>query len=125
MVGVSQFSSIANLRVLFRFYLENDLAPEDVIRQRFNALDLSTEAFSAFEYVGIRTLNPPTDFTKLQACVHRHLTNSTVRSARMPGVIFNALKVLNAKFSDEITKKMLNPFPDEYFTCSEHCLSCK
>ena len=100
-------------------------APEDVIRKRFASLDLSTEAFSAFEYVGIRTLMPPTDFSKLSATVTRHLTNSTVRSARTPGVIFNALRVLNVKFSGEISRKILNPFPDEYFTCSEHCLSCK
>ena len=99
--------------------------PEDVIRKRFNAMDLSTEAFSAFEYVGIRTLHPPTDFTTLYTTVHRHLTNSTVRSARTPGVIFNSLKVLSSKFSGEISKRILNPFPDEYFTCSEHCLSCK
>lgn len=99
-------------------------APEDVVRQRFNAMELSTEAFSAFEYVGIQTLIPPTDFSTLSATVNRHLINSTVRSARTPAVIFNSLKVLSVKFSGEIPKKMLNPFPDEYFTCSEHCLSC-
>ncbi|XP_075586429.1 zinc finger FYVE domain-containing protein 1 isoform X3 [Dermatophagoides farinae] len=104
---------------------ENDLAPEDVIRQRFNKMSLSTEAYSAFEYVGIQTLMPPTDFDQLRRTVHRHLTNTTVRSARTPAVIFNALKVLSQKFSGEISKITLNPFPDEYFTCSEHCLSCK
>lgn len=100
-------------------------APEDVVRQRFGSMGLSTEAFSAFEYVGIRTQMPPTDFAKLSTIVHRHLTNSTVRSPRTPAVIFNALKVLSVKFSGEISRKLLNPFPDEYFTCSETCLSCK
>lgn len=100
-------------------------APEDVVRKRFATMNLSTEAFSAFEYVGIRTLMPPTDFNKLSTIVHRHLANSTVRSARTPAVIFSALKVLSVKFSGEISRKLLNPFPDEYFTCSEHCLSCK
>lgn len=104
---------------------KDDLAPEDEIRQRFQVLQQSTEAYSAFEYVGIQTLMPPTDFSKLQSTVTRHLTNSTVRSARTPGVIFNALKVLSVKFSGEMPKRMLNPFPDEYFTCSEHCQSCK
>lgn len=88
-------------------------------------MSLSTEAFSALEYVGIKTLMPPTAFEPLQKTVHKHLTNSTVRSARTPAVIFNALKVLSQKFSGEISKTTLNPFPDEYFTCSEHCLSCK
>jgi len=100
-------------------------APEDFIRQRFNLMKLSTEAFSAFEYVGTRTLMPPTDFSTLANCVHSHLSNSTVRSARTPAVIFSALKVLSVKFSNEITPKLLTPFPDEYFTCSERCLSCE
>lgn len=104
---------------------ENDLAPEDVIRQRFNKMSLSTEAYSAFEYVGIKTLMPPTNFDSLQRTVHKHLTNSTVRSPRTPSVIFNSLKVLSQKFNGEIQKITLNPFPDEYFTCSQHCLSCK
>ena len=109
--------------LLWLNWTENDLAPEDVIRQRFNKMSLSTEAYSAFEYVGIQTLMPPTDFDQLRRTVHRHLTNTTVRSARTPAVIFNALKVLSQKFSGEISKIALNPFPDEYFTCSEHCLS--
>lgn len=88
-------------------------------------MNLSTEAYSAFEYVGIRTRCPPTNFDTLRATVHRHLTNSTVRSARTPGVIFNALNVLSRKFSGDVSKAVLNPFPDEYFTCSELCLSCK
>lgn len=104
---------------------ENDLAPEDFIRRRFHKLNLTTEAFSAFEYVGVRTLQPPTVFDGLAQCVHRHLTNWTVRSARSPNVIFNALKSLTIKFSGEISKKSIAPFPDEFFRCSEHCLSCK
>ncbi|KPM11553.1 zinc finger domain-containing protein 22 [Sarcoptes scabiei] len=105
--------------------IENDLAPEDFIRQRFGRMSLSTEAYSGFEYVGVQTLKLPTDFTVLQNSVQKHLTNSTVRSARTPSVIFNALKVLSNKFSGEITQISLNPFPDEYFTCSQYCLSCK
>ena len=119
------FHETVHTEVLSNDKQEYGCAPEDTIRKRFASMGLTTEAFSAFEYVGIRTLMPPTDFAKLSAIVHRHLTNSTVRSARTPAVIFNALRVLSVKFSGEISKKLLNPFPDEYFTCSEHCLSCK
>ncbi len=54
---------------------------------------LPVEAFSAFEYVGVRTPNPPTYFNGLQETVKKHLTNSTVRSARTTNVVFTALKV--------------------------------
>lgn len=67
--------------------------PEDVLRHRFQSLGLSIEAFSAFEYVGTQTFTPPTDFNGLQQAVHKHLLNTTVRSARSLSVVFNALKV--------------------------------
>lgn len=40
------------------------------------------------------------------------------------GVIFNALNLLNEKFSGDIQKTLSSTFPDEYFTCSAKCLSC-
>lgn len=104
---------------------EHDRTPEDELRKRFQRLSLSTEAFSAFEYVGTRTVNPPTSFKGLREAMRRHLSNSTVRSARPPGVIFTALKVLNEKFSGDIGKSVATTFPDEYFTCNAQCLSCK
>lgn len=78
---------------------EDERTPEDALRSRFRTLGLSTEAFSgtcphvatvhdrvllslAFEYVGTRTAKPPTCFKNLRASMRRHLTNSTVRSAR-------------------------------------------
>lgn len=70
-----------------------DRSPEDSLRRRFQSLNLSTEAYSAFEYVGTRTSNPPTSFRGLKSSVERHIQNSTVRSARSISVIFNALKV--------------------------------
>ena len=56
---------------------------------------MSTEAFSAFEYIGTRTINPPTYFKGLQDSLKKHLKNSTVRSARTSTVVFTALKVFN------------------------------
>lgn len=98
--------------------------PEDVLRLRFQSMNLSTEAYSAMEYVGTRTSKNPTSFDKLQACLKKHLNNSTVRSARHPFVIFNSLKLLNEKFSGEIDKSVPNTFPDQYFVCKFVCLSC-
>jgi hypothetical protein len=87
------FSIIFNESLFSIFYKDNDLTPEDFIRQRFQRLELSTEAFSAFEYVGTRTINPPTNFKRLQETVKKHLKNSTVRSPRTSTVVFTALKV--------------------------------
>lgn len=69
-------------------------SPEDELRRRFHTLNLTTEAYSAFEYVATRTINPPTSFSSLQTTVKRHLTNSTVRSSRGINVVYLALKVL-------------------------------
>lgn len=72
----------------------SDHSPEDELRRRFHSLNLTTEAYSAFEYVATRTLNPPTSFKSLQATMKRHLTNSTVRSSRGINVVYLALKVI-------------------------------
>lgn len=73
----------------------SDHSPEDELRRRFHTLNLTTEAFSAFEYVGTRTLSPPTSFNSLQHTLKRHLTNSTVRSSRAISVVYLALKVVS------------------------------
>ncbi|XP_074601451.1 zinc finger FYVE domain-containing protein 1-like isoform X2 [Brevipalpus obovatus] len=101
-----------------------DSKPEDFLRQKFQKTGQSTQAFSALEYVGINTRNPPTSFKNLKSCLQKHLQNSTVRSARHPSVLFSVLKHLNEKFSCEIDKSIPSTFPDEYFTCNVHCLSC-
>jgi hypothetical protein len=66
---------------------------EDELRRRFQTLGQQTESFSAFEYVGTRTKTPPTSFRGLQESMKRHLTNTTVRSARKVSIVFSALKV--------------------------------
>ncbi|PIK48452.1 putative zinc finger FYVE domain-containing protein 1-like [Apostichopus japonicus] len=50
--------------------------------------------------------------------------DTAVRSPRSPSVVFQALKVLNEKFSGQITDRLPATFPDEYFTCPQKCLSC-
>jgi len=102
----------------------DDKSPEDELRRRFQSLNLTTESYSAFEYVGTQTQNPPTNFKGLQAAMKRHLNNTMVRSARKVSIVYGALKHLNEKFSGDIEKTVSNTFPDEYFTCSTQCESC-
>ncbi|XP_044292900.1 zinc finger FYVE domain-containing protein 1 isoform X1 [Varanus komodoensis] len=101
--------------------------PEKLIQDRFRKLDLFPEAFSSIHYKGIRTQNPPTDFSGLRHAVEQQLENNTTRSPRPPGVIYKALKALSDRFCGEIPDDQMahsSFFPDEYFTCSSVCLSC-
>ena len=70
-----------------------DKSPEDELRRRFQSLNLTTDSYSAFEYIGTQTPNPPTTFKGLQGSMRRHLNNTTVRSARKVSIVFGALKV--------------------------------
>ncbi|RWS03710.1 Zinc finger FYVE domain-containing protein 1-like protein, partial [Dinothrombium tinctorium] len=117
------FHETLHTDVLQRDETSNE-TPEDILRQRFQNSNLSIDAFSAVEYVGTRTVNPPTCFKDLRMALQNHLRNSTVRSARPPGVIFSALRHLNEKFSGDLERSVPSTFPDEYFTCCAKCLSC-
>lgn len=75
-------------------------------------------------YIGIRTEYPPTNYDKMLNALHAEILNTTVRSPRTPNVIYRALQALNRKFSGQLSEKIVNPFPEEYFTCGEHCQSC-
>lgn len=90
----------------------------------FEVVNQRVDAFSALNYVGIQTKELPTRFDGLRAAVEREISNSTVRCARPAEVIFQALKVLNEKFSGEISKTIPSTFPDQYFTCPVVCISC-
>lgn len=124
-------SSLGPVAIIFHETQHTDIhrtvdgkTPEDQLKECFRVLSLSVDAFSALEYVGVRTLTPPTSFKKLQKSVMQHLSNSSIRSARKPSVIYSALKVLNEKFSGDIEKAIPCMFPDQYFTCAFQCLSC-
>ena len=112
------------------------------LADRFAKLDLNYNlAFSSIEYVGTRTSllsgqqqlqhqldSKPTalttDFTKLAQTVRDLLRNNSVRPPRKLSSIYQVLRVLNDKFSGDITKNQISTFADEYFTCSSICLSC-
>lgn len=85
---------------------------------------LEIEAFSSIKYVGVQTVNPPTNYESLQSAIKSELNNTTVRSARKPSLVYSTLKILNDKFSGEIENVANILFPDQYFTCSVKCLSC-
>lgn len=97
---------------------------ESIIRSRFKTLGLTTEAFSAIEYVGIQTLVRPTNFDQLKVCIKRHIKNSSSRTPRSISVIYTTLKILNEKFNGDIEKTVPSMFPNQYLTCPTVCLSC-
>uniref|UniRef100_UPI00398F878E zinc finger FYVE domain-containing protein 1-like n=1 Tax=Pristiophorus japonicus TaxID=55135 RepID=UPI00398F878E len=100
---------------------------EQLLQKRFHELGLSTEAFNSVEYVGTRTLVPPTDFAGFLQAAHRRANNTMTRSRRPPAIVYSALKALSERFNGEISDDRLPTssfFPDEYFRCSDVCLSC-
>lgn len=104
---------------------EYDMEPEVYLRSRFQDLGLKVDAFCSLEYLGTCSNSGPTDFKHLRNKIEKHIQNSSVRVARSPAIVFKVLKVLNDKFSGNIDKVLPNTFPDQYFTCSVYCKSCK
>ncbi|XP_015911208.2 zinc finger FYVE domain-containing protein 1 isoform X1 [Parasteatoda tepidariorum] len=102
-----------------------DTEPELILRSRFQENGLKVDAFSSLEYLGIHAENGKSDFVQLRQRVVKLVQNSSVRVARSPSVIFTVLKTLNEKFSGNLEKTLPNTFPDQYFTCSAYCKSCK
>ncbi|XP_071872333.1 zinc finger FYVE domain-containing protein 1 [Bombus fervidus] len=96
---------------------------EDILRTRFAQMKLEMEAFSSIKYVGIQITNFTTDYELLQTAIKKELCNTTVRFPRKPYLVYNTLKALNEKFSEEIENFSIS-FPDQYFTCPTKCLSC-
>ncbi|CAG06442.1 unnamed protein product, partial [Tetraodon nigroviridis] len=101
---------------------------DTLLQKRFHDLSLGTEAFSSVQYVGTQTITPPTDYTCLSEAVRLQVKNTHTRSPRQPGIVFQALEALSERFCGELADDKMTLysfFPDEYFTCSAVCLSCK
>lgn len=64
----------------------------ELLRERFAALDCDMSAFSSIHYVGTRTNGGRTDFSGLIRHVRQEIGNRTVRSPRSPKVILNMLQ---------------------------------
>uniref|UniRef100_A0A8C5QGD3 FYVE-type domain-containing protein n=1 Tax=Leptobrachium leishanense TaxID=445787 RepID=A0A8C5QGD3_9ANUR len=101
---------------------------EKELQKRFHDLGTPAEAFSSLCYVGVKSVVPPTDFSPLQEVVKKQVMDTSTRSSRPPAHVFSALQRLSERFSDDIPEGQIHVtsfFPDEYFTCSLHCLSCR
>jgi zinc finger FYVE domain-containing protein 1 len=64
------------------------------LKERFETMNLSYDAYSSIEYVGSQTIGgKPTDFSEIKATIAATLDNNNIRSRRRLSVIFKALKV--------------------------------
>ncbi|XP_075043190.1 zinc finger FYVE domain-containing protein 1-like [Mixophyes fleayi] len=102
-------------------------AEADLLK-RFHELGTPPEAFSSVQYVGTKTVIPPTDFSQLKETVKKQVTDTSTRSSRPLSHVFTALQSLSERFSGDIPEEQVHItsfFPDEYFTCSLRCLSCR
>ncbi|XP_014482879.1 PREDICTED: zinc finger FYVE domain-containing protein 1-like [Dinoponera quadriceps] len=97
---------------------------EDILKARFKQMKLEIAAFSSLKYVGLQTMNNVTDYKQLRSAIKAEVSNTVVRLARKPHLVYNALKMLNRKFSGETESSTNILFPNQYFTCPIKCLSC-
>lgn len=104
----------------------NEDQPERVIKEKFAELSLSIEAFSSLHYVGIRTKHPPTDYNPLKSILRKTIEaaeEEKVRPLRTFRNIYEALVLLNDKFSGDIEKTDYT-FHELHFTCEMVCEAC-
>ncbi|CAF2386562.1 unnamed protein product [Rotaria sp. Silwood2] len=95
------------------------------LKERFEKMNLSYDAFSSIEYVGTQTLGgKKTDFSDIRATITATLENNKIRSPRRLSVVFKALKALNEKFNHSIPPEMPSTLPDDFFACYIKCESC-
>uniref|UniRef100_A0A0V0J6T0 FYVE-type domain-containing protein n=2 Tax=Schistocephalus solidus TaxID=70667 RepID=A0A0V0J6T0_SCHSO len=95
------------------------------LAERFASLQRSADAFSSLRYVGVRTNDPPTDFSTLVRTVESLMKDTTVRVPRRLSHIFQVLASLNEHFATEIPATSATTFVQEYFTCPAKCTSCQ
>ncbi|CAF1118512.1 unnamed protein product [Rotaria magnacalcarata] len=95
------------------------------LKERFEKMNLSYDAYSSIEYVGTQTSGgESTDFRGIKAAITETLENNKIRSPRNLSVIFKVLKALNEKFNHAIPPEMPSTLPDDFFACYFKCLSC-
>ncbi|CAF1557563.1 unnamed protein product, partial [Rotaria sordida] len=85
------------------------------LKERFEKMNLSYDAYSSIEYVGTQTFGgKQTDFNEIKATITATLENNKIRSPRRLSVIFKALKALNEKFNHAIPPEMPSTLPDDF-----------
>ncbi|UJR09856.1 hypothetical protein I4U23_014078 [Adineta vaga] len=110
---------------ILRDHHQGQITAVEQLKQRFETMNLSYDAYSSIEYVGIQTMGTePTDFTEIKATIAAILNNNNIRSRRSLSVIFKALKALNEKFNHTIPPSIPSTLPDDFFACCAKCLSC-
>lgn len=120
--SVVVFHETTNTKVLGQ---DNGGKPaENDLWDKFQQLECPMH-FKDLKYIGTRTKGSKTDFCDFQAELQQQLENKSHRAARKPDIVYMTLKNLNDKFSGEIEKPVYGTFPDQMFTCSVKCLSCR
>ncbi|CAF0874456.1 unnamed protein product [Adineta ricciae] len=95
------------------------------LKERFETMKLSYDAYSSMEYVGIQTVgSKSSNFSEIKAMIAATLNNNNIRSRRRLSIIFKALKALNEKFTHAIPPSIPSTLPDAFFACCVKCLSC-
>lgn len=105
-------------------FLDKSKSAEDILRRRFAKLGLEIDAFSSIKYIGQQTLNNVIYYLPLRFAIGTELSNTTVRSARKPCLVYNMLNMLNDQFDSGTENLSSILFSDHYFTCPVKCLSC-
>ncbi|CAF1611172.1 unnamed protein product [Rotaria sp. Silwood1] len=96
------------------------------IKERFKTMNLSYDAYSSIEYVGIQTVGEKSsDFNEIKATITAILDDNNRRFRRPLSVIFKTLKALNEKFNHFIPPSLPSTLPDDIFACNIKCLSCR
>ncbi|CAF4843715.1 unnamed protein product [Rotaria sp. Silwood1] len=96
------------------------------IKERFKTMNLSYDAYSSIEYVGIQTVGEKSsDFNEIKATITAILDDNNRRFRRPLSVIFKTLKTLNEKFNHFIPPSLPSTLPDDIFACNIKCLSCR
>ncbi|CAF3400423.1 unnamed protein product [Rotaria sp. Silwood1] len=110
---------------VLRDHLQCQKTAVEQLKERFEKMNLSYDAYSSIEYVGTQTLGgKQTDFSDIKATITATLENNKIRSPRRLSVIFKALKALNEKFNHAIPPEMPSTLPDDFFACHDKCASC-
>ncbi|CAM4930270.1 unnamed protein product [Rotaria socialis] len=110
---------------ILRDHLQCQKTAVEQLKERFEKMNLSYDAYSSIEYVGTQTSGgESTDFRGIKAAITDKLENNKIRSPRNLSVIFKVLKALNEKFNHAIPPEMPSTLPDDFFTCYFKCLSC-
>ncbi|CAF3510717.1 unnamed protein product [Rotaria socialis] len=110
---------------ILRDHLQCQKTAVEQLKERFEKMNLSYDAYSSIEYVGTQTPGgESTDFRDIKAAITETLENNKIRSPRNLSVIFKVLKALNEKFNHAIPPEMPSTLPDDFFACYFKCLSC-